>query len=175
MLSWAWFVMLLSHEFGHVLGGVASGAVLSRLEIRPWRLPFSLFAADPNPLLTLWAGPIVGCALPLSIAVCTRKQMIWLIAWFCVLANAAYLLLGYFGGDTELDSTKLLDAGTPPIVLLLFVVMTGPVSYVAFRREWMCLMSDPQQALTKRSWRISAVGLLGLIVMQACVGIFLAP
>ncbi len=173
-LLWSWSVMVLAHELGHVIGGVASGGVLSALEIRPWQLPLSLFSPDPNPLITLWSGPIFGSAVPLMIAVCTGKPMIWFIAWFCVLANAVYLLLGYFSGDAELDSTKIIKAGSPAMLLFLFVAMTGPVSYVAFRQQCVDLMSNPQRALTKRSWRISAAGLLTLLVVQAIAGTLLA-
>ena len=101
--------------------------------------------------------------------------MIWFIAWFCVLANAVYLLLGYFSRDAELDSTKILAAGTPAIVLILFVTMTGPVSYVAFRQQCIRLMSEPQSALSKRTWRISAASLVVLVVVQATVGTWFAP
>ncbi len=175
MLLWAWLVMTVSHELGHVIGGTASGAVLSALEIRPWQLPYTLFASDPNPQVTLWAGPIIGGAVPLLLAVCTGKSMIWFIAWFCVLANAVYLLVGYFSGDAQLDSTKILAAGTPTIVLLLFVTMTGPVSYVAFRQQCIRVMSNPQSAMSQRTWRLSAASLLVLVVVQATIGTLLAP
>ncbi len=170
LLLWAWVVMTISHELGHVVGGTISGATLSAFEIRPWHLPYSLFSPDPNPLVTVWAGPMIGCALPLLIATCFRTPTIWLIAWFCVLANASYLLLGFFSGDGQLDSTKILKAGTPPIVLLLFIAMIGPVSYVAFRGQCIGLMSDPQRSLSKRCWKISALSLGVLLVLQAAVG-----
>jgi hypothetical protein len=167
--------MTLTHELGHLLGGAASGAVLSALEIRPWHLPYSLFASNPNPLLTLWAGPVIGCSLPLLFALVTGQRSMWFIAWFCVLANAAYLLLGWLSGDAELDSAKIRQAGTPTSVLLLFVVMTGPVSYVGFRRECVCLLSDPDRALRQRTWSISAACLLMLMLVQACLGTLVAP
>src|SRR6056297_2872847 len=60
-----WTVMTITHELGHVAGGWLSGAHLTQLELSPWGLPFSIYHPDPYPLATLWAGPGLGCAIPL--------------------------------------------------------------------------------------------------------------
>lgn len=166
--------MTLTHELGHVIGGTFSGAVLSQLEIRPWDLPSSLFSPDPNPQITLWSGPIIGCVAPLLAAICTGKPMIWFVGWFCMLANAVYLLLGYFVGDAELDSARIIRAGSSPLLLFLFVAMTMPVSYVGFRQKCIELLSNPDRALSKRAWQFSAGSLALVLVLQGAIGTLLA-
>ena len=170
LLAWSWFVMTVSHELGHVAGGWASGAELSVLEIRPWRLPYSLFAFDPQPLVTLWAGPILGCAGPLLVALAIRQPAVRFVAWFCMLANASYLLLGTLSNDPELDSQKLIKAGTPLYVILLFAGSILPFSYIAFRGRCVRLLTGDDPPLARRTWRISTVTLLAALILQSIAG-----
>jgi hypothetical protein len=172
-LLWAWVVMTLCHELGHVVAGTVGGATLTQLELRPWRLPHSLFAGDQNPLITLWAGPVLGCGIPLLVAAIARRPACWFVAWFCVVANASYLLLGYFSGDAELDSTKMIRAGTPPIVLLGVTVVTLPLGYTRFRRSCIDVMSDIGPAMSRRGRRISAAGLVAVLVIQSAIGVLI--
>ena len=69
LLIVAWSVFVLTHEAGHLLGGWLSGARLCEVELRPWKLPYSLHNPDPQPLVTLWAGPIGGVVVPLLPAI----------------------------------------------------------------------------------------------------------
>ena len=162
--------MTLSHELGHVVGGMISGGKLSALEIRPWHLPHSIFSPDPKPQVTIWAGPIIGTACPLLLALIAKRRALAFVGWFCALANAAYLLLGYFTGDPELDSAKLLRAGTPSYLLLLFAAMTGPLSYLKFRSECVDLMSGATDPMTKATWCWSAIALYALLTIQTLAG-----
>ena len=122
-LLWAWVVMTMTHELGHVIAGLLGGARLASLEIRPWHLPHSSLLNDNQLLVTLWAGPILGCAVPLLVASIIRRPACRFVAWFCVVANATYLLLGYYSGDGELDSAKMIRAGARPVELLGFSAM----------------------------------------------------
>jgi hypothetical protein len=170
LLAWSWVVMTVTHELGHVVGGWAAGAELAVLEIRPWHLPHSLFARDPHPLVTLWAGPMVGCGVPLLVALVIRQGAVWFVAWFCLLANAVYLLLGTFSNDPELDSQKIIRSGMPSYVILLFAGMIGPVSYVGFRGRCARLMGGDDQPLTKRTWGIAAATLVVALILQSIAG-----
>ncbi|NND98085.1 MAG: hypothetical protein HKN47_12230, partial [Pirellulaceae bacterium] len=99
LLTWSWVIMTLAHESGHLLAGSLCGGSLSRVQLRPWSLPYSFFKPDPWPSVTLWAGPILGCLGPVVAASIWRRPGLWLIAWFCVLANGTYLLMGWYAGD----------------------------------------------------------------------------
>lgn len=161
--------MTVTHELGHVAGGLAGGAVLVELQLQPWHLPHSMFAGDKHPLATLWAGFTVGCAVPLLFATIVRRQACWFVAWFCVLANASYLLLGYLLGDGELDSTKMIRAGAHPIELLGASAVMLPVGYIKFRQSCVSLMSGATPPMTRGGLWVSGGALAATLVMQAMI------
>ncbi len=135
MLIAAWVVMTFTHELGHLIGGFVGGAKLTSVDLAPWRLPYSIHSPDPYPLLTLWAGPILGVIVPIGLASFVRSGWTWLIADFCLLANGCYLALAWLSGDRFLDTARLLDAGTHPIWLAAFCTVTIATGYVRFRRD----------------------------------------
>ena len=134
MICTSWCIMTLTHEVGHILGGWCCGATLTDYDLLPWHLPYSFFNPDPHPLVTLWAGPILGVFVPLLIAVAIRRDWSWFVAYFCVLANGTYIAVGWFSNDAQLDTTKLLQNGAHPISLLLYCITTIVAGYVGFRR-----------------------------------------
>lgn len=134
LLILSWCVMLMTHEIGHILGGWLSGATLKDYDLRPWRLPYSIHDPDPRPLVTLWSGPLFGIFAPLLIAIVIRRPVVWLIAYFCMLANGVYIAAAWISGDRFLDSTMMLDNGTHPIWLALHCVVTVPLGYAGLRK-----------------------------------------
>ncbi len=127
--------MTLTHEIGHILGGWCCGAHLTDFDLRPWRLPYSFFNPDPHPLVTLWSGPIFGVAAPMLIASIVRRDWMWFIAYFCVLANGSYIAISWFSGDSQLDTMKLLKHGAHPGSILVYCIVTIGVGYIQFRRQ----------------------------------------
>lgn len=79
--------MTLTHECGHIVGGWMGGATLTDCDLAPWRMPYSLHAPDPRPLMTLWSGPVLGVIVPLLAAAVIQRPWSWFVADFCVLAN----------------------------------------------------------------------------------------
>lgn len=140
LLVAAWTVMTFTHELGHLMGGFVGGAKLTSVDLAPWRLPYSIHSPDPYPLLTLWAGPILGVTVPMSLAAFVRSGWAWLIADFCLLANGCYLALAWLFGDRWLDTARLLDAGTHPAWIAAFCVITIAIGYVRFRADCVRLM-----------------------------------
>jgi hypothetical protein len=166
-LLWAWVVMTVTHELGHVIAGLIGGARLIDLELRPWHLPHSDLVHDEHPLLTLWAGPVLGCLLPLLGASVLRHPECWFVAWFCVVANGTYLLLGYYSGDGELDSTKLIRAGARPVELIAAVAITVPLGYLKIRASCVDVITGKTPALSRRGLAISAAALLAVLIVQS--------
>jgi hypothetical protein len=169
-LTWAWVAMTVSHELGHVLAGLVAGARVVQLELRPWHLPHSLLGNDSHPLVTLWAGPVLGCAFPILAAATTGRPACWFIAWFCLLANASYLLLGYLSGDDQLDSARMIAAGSRPIEIVGAAAVALPIGYMQFRRSCIDLIRGKTPAMSPRGLRISVAALLVTVGMQAVVG-----
>ena len=127
--------MTFTHEVGHIIGGWCCGGTLTGANLLPWNLPYSFFNPDPHPLVTLWSGPILGVTFPILIATIVRRDWIWVIAYFCVLANGAYIATAWFAGDDQLDTPKLLREGAHPITIALYCLLTIGAGYVGFRRS----------------------------------------
>ncbi len=131
----SWTVMTMSHEVGHLVGGWAGGGTLADFDLAPWRLPYSVHNPDPNPRLTLWAGPLLGVAVPVAAALALRRNWSNFVADFCLIANGTYLALGWATGDPLLDTPKMLAAGTSPALIATYCVVTIGVGYARFRAD----------------------------------------
>jgi len=131
----SWCVMTFVHESGHVICGCACGGTLQNADLFPWHLPYSIFEPDPYPLVTLWGGPILGVIVPATVAFAVQKHWMWFIAYFCMLANGAYIGTAWISGDRYLDTPKLLEHGAHPISIALYCLLTIGFGYVGFRRE----------------------------------------
>ncbi|MEX1041873.1 MAG: hypothetical protein WDZ51_14635 [Pirellulaceae bacterium] len=100
-----WWPFMVVHELGHIVSGALSGATIDAVELRPWRLSHTMLSGSRWPLADVWAGPIVGCLLPLLLlAFPLGKAQVAaaFFAGFCLIANGAYIGLGWIGpyGDT---------------------------------------------------------------------------
>lgn len=133
--------MMICHEAGHIAGGWIGGATLTDYDLAPWRLPYSLHAPDPMPLLTLWSGPLLGVLVPLAVALVVRQPWMWFIADFCMLANGGYLALGWISGDRYLDTSRLLAAGAHPALMAIYCGVTIPLGYLWFRSDCLRLFA----------------------------------
>lgn len=137
----SWCVMTFVHESGHVICGCASGGTLQSTDLVPWHLPYSSFEPDPHPLITLWGGPILGVVTPATVAFAIQKDWMWLIAYFCMLANGAYIATAWASGDRYLDTPKLLEHGAHPIWIGIYCLLTIAFGYVGFRRQCVRVLS----------------------------------
>ncbi|WP_145074829.1 hypothetical protein [Poriferisphaera corsica] len=99
--------MMAIHELGHAWGAWLSGG--SEIDIIVPAVGFSrtTIGINPQPLFVAWMGASAGCAVPLVMAIGSTivwKRvgiMIWPQRWtlgwagFCLLANSAYIGLGW--------------------------------------------------------------------------------
>jgi hypothetical protein len=130
----SWCAMTWLHELGHIVVGLSCGGTLVSFDLLPWRLPYSLFQPDANPLATLWGGPLLGAGVPIAIAWVLRYDECWFVGWFCVLSNGVYLLLAWVSGDRFLDTPQLLEQGAPWWSIAIYCVVTIVAGYWGFRR-----------------------------------------
>ncbi|QDU94673.1 hypothetical protein [Lignipirellula cremea] len=141
MLGASWCMMTFTHEMGHLIGGWASGAELRRADLRPWKLPYSIFSPDPHPLITLWAGPLLGVLVPVAMAWLVRWRWMGFVAHFCLLANGVYLAAAWYAGGAYLDTTKLLEHGAWPSSIALYCLLTIGFGYRGFRRDCLAVFA----------------------------------
>lgn len=144
----AWCVMTLTHELGHIVCGLSCGGRLVSFELRPWRLPHSLFAPDPCPLIRLWGGPLLGVLIPLALAWSIRRTAAWLVAHFCTLSNGLYLAAGWASGGRFLDTAELLQHGAHPAAIMLYCIVTISIGYIGFRRHCIAMLLPRSRAAT---------------------------
>lgn len=103
--------------------------------MQTWQLPHSRFDPDPQPLVTLWAGPLVGVLAPLAVWWRIRLLAVRFVAEFCVLANGEYLATAWITGDALLDTPRLLAAGAWPASIAFYCLLTIGWGYPMFRRS----------------------------------------
>jgi hypothetical protein len=144
LLVASWCVMTFTHETGHILAGWFCGGTLRSADLLPWHLPYSIFDPDPKPLVTLWSGPILGVIVPLGLAILIRRDWMWFIAFFCMLANGVYIAAAWPAGDRFLDTPQMLEHGAHPVTVAVYCVLTIVAGYVGFRRSCMRVFAQPK-------------------------------
>ncbi|MCU0880337.1 MAG: M50 family metallopeptidase, partial [Pirellulaceae bacterium] len=126
----AWLGMQAVHELGHVVGAWLTGGTVERVVLHPLAISRTDVAPNPEPLVVVWAGPIVGILLPLAawgIVAYAARQGAWAVrffAGFCLLANGLYIGIGSFEGVG--DAGDMLRAGSPIWTLWLFGLIAAP-------------------------------------------------
>lgn len=141
LLAVSWVVMTFTHEMGHIIGGACCGGVLKSADLLPWHLPYSIFEPDPLPLVTLWAGLVIGPLAPVIMAMVVKRDWMWFIANFCVLANGIYIATAWVTGDRDLDTPRLLAHSASPIAIILYCLLTIGFGYVGFRQSCIIVLS----------------------------------
>jgi hypothetical protein len=132
-LIMSWLGMQAVHELGHVLGALASGGEVRRVVLHPLTISRTDLGANPQPLFVVWAGSLLGVALPLLcwfIAARWRSAgaFLWrFFAGFCLIANGAYIGLGSF--DRVGDCGEMLRQGSSLWQLWLFGMVTIPLGF----------------------------------------------
>jgi hypothetical protein len=121
-----WDLMMAVHEGGHVAATLLLGGTVERIILHPLAISQTVRSGSRSPLADCWAGPLLGAALPVAAWLAARRWCrgasaeLRLLAGFCLLANGAYLGLGWIGGIG--DAGEILDDGGSRWQLILFGV-----------------------------------------------------
>jgi hypothetical protein len=169
----SWLGMQLVHEFGHVLGLWATGGRVAKVVFHPLTISRTDPdpAANPRPLAVVWAGPLLGVALPVLAwlaAAVVRLSGAYLprfFAGFCLIANGAYIGAGSF--DRVGDCGEMVRHGSPVWLLWLFGAVTVPAGLGLWHRL------GPHFGLGSARGRVSARAAyvsLACFVVLAAVG-----
>jgi len=127
------------HEAGHVLGANLSGGAVKQVVLHPLTISRTDLAANPSPLLTVWAGPAVGVLLPVALwTVVAALRMpgafvLRFFAGFCLIANGAYIGVGSFDGIG--DCGEMLRHGSDPWQLWLFGAFCVPAGLLLWNDQ----------------------------------------
>jgi hypothetical protein len=135
----SWLAMQAVHEFGHVAGAWLTGGRVARLVLHPLTISRTDLAENPRPLVVVWAGPVLGCLLPLAawgLAAALRLPWAYLLrffAGFCLVANGAYIAGGSFDGVG--DAGGMLRHGSPAWWLWAFGAVAVPAGLALWHRQ----------------------------------------
>src|SRR5688572_21715683 len=127
------------HELGHVIAACMTGAEVKRVVLTPTTLSRTDVVNNLRPLVVVWAGPMVGAALPVllwllaQIARLPGAFVFRFFAGFCLIANGLYIGLGSFRGVG--DCGEMLRYGSPPWQLWLFGAATAPIGLALWHRQ----------------------------------------
>jgi hypothetical protein len=127
------------HELGHVLGAWATGAEVTRVVLTPNAFSRTDVANNTRPLVVVWAGPIIGVALPLLLWLVARSArmpgafVLRFFVGFCLIVNGLYIGLGSFGHIG--DCGEMLRHGSPRALLWLFGLVTTPLGLALWHRQ----------------------------------------
>jgi hypothetical protein len=170
MVALSWLGMQVVHELGHVAGAWLTGGVVAKVVLHPLTISYTTLSANPHPLFTVWAGPVLGSALPL---------VIWGVAWackvpgtyllrffagFCLIANGAYIGAGSLARIG--DAGVMLASGAAIWQLWTFGLATVPAGL------WLWHRQGKHFGLGKTTGEIQpavAQALFGLLVLMIAI------
>jgi len=159
----SWLGMQAVHESGHVIGAWLTGGHVARVVLHPLTISRTDLTDNPRPLVVVWAGPIVGVAVPLllwAVAAIARLPGAFVLrffAGFCLLANGLYIGVGSF--DKIGDCGEMLLHGSEPWQLWLFGAVTAPVGL------WLWHGQGPHFGLGPANGRVSRGVAYGSLVV----------
>jgi hypothetical protein len=157
------------HELGHVLGAWLTGGRVASVVLHQLTISRTYLAYNPAPLTVVWAGPIIGVAIPLLLwgaAVASKRSWAFLprfFAGFCLLANGLCIAIGSFNGIG--DCGEMLRHGSAIWQLWLFGALTAPAGL------WLWHRQGPHFGLGQAKAQVSRSATY--ISFVACVGLFL--
>ena len=127
------------HEFGHVIGAWATGAKITKVALHPCIISRTDLGYNIQPLVVVWAGPIIGSILPLLaflVAKACRSRGVYLFrffAGFCLIANGVYIAFAPAEGGA--DTAVMMLHGSPRWVMVLFGLLTAPLGLYLWHRQ----------------------------------------
>ncbi len=168
----SWLGMQAAHEAGHALAALLTGGEIATVVRHPLTISHTEMIDSPHPLVVVWAGPLVGVALPLllwGLLAVTRVPGAFVarfFAGFCLIANGAYLGVGSFFGAG--DCGEMLRQGSPVWVLRAFGALAVPTGF------WMWNGQGPNFGLGNAKGKVNhgvAYGSLAILSLLVLLGL----
>jgi hypothetical protein len=172
LLLASWLGMQDVHEFGHVVAAWLTGGRVAQVVLHPLTISRTDIADNPAPNLVVWAGPVLGCLLPVAawgVAALWRWSGAYLLrffAGFCLVANGAYIAVGSF--EKVGDAGVMLRHGAPSASLWGFGILTVPAGF------WLWHRQGPHFGFGGTAGTVSAAAAyscLGIAVALVCFGL----
>ncbi|MEE2640842.1 MAG: hypothetical protein VX768_09465 [Planctomycetota bacterium] len=146
--------MLFTHELGHLVAAKICRARVTYLDLHPLGISSMLFESPSCRSLILWSGFLLGSLFPFvlvsawNIGLGGLGIFLQAWAWFCLLANGLYLLVG--ATESLSDSGLLVAAGWPGWTLTLAGAGLAALGYRGLSRRMQ--MDWNRQQLNSIRW-----------------------
>lgn len=133
-----WLGMMAVHELGHMIGAILTGGKITCVVLHPLSISRTDVFPNPNPVVVVWSGPVLGCLIPIMLLLVTKsagllqRSLSEFFAGTCLIANGAYLLFGSF--DQVGDCKQMLQTGSPLWLLIAFGVITIPAGFALWHK-----------------------------------------
>jgi hypothetical protein len=170
----SWLGMQDVHEFGHVAAAWLTGGQVTQVVLHPLTISRTDLATNPSPLLVVWAGPVVGCVLPLmawGLVEAFRWSWSYLprfFAGFCLIANGAYIGVGSF--DEVGDAGIMLRYGSPIWSLWAFGVVAVLIGFLLWHKQGKHFgLGQANGAVNSAAAYASLAIVVGLVVLGVVV------
>jgi len=167
--------MQVVHESGHVMGAWATGGHVQKIVLRPLVFSRTDLTRNPHPLFVVWAGPIVGCLLPLTaFAIANAAKFPGLslfrfFAGFCLMANGVYIAAGSLLSGA--DPGDMMRDGSPQWLLILFGLITVPAGLFMWHGQGIYFgLAGSHGKVNLAATITSLVLLISLIVLELIYG-----
>lgn len=167
LIVFSWLYMQWTHELGHILTGLATGAQLDRVILNPFKFSMTRFSSNPHPHITTWGGPVLGVLLgagiPLLLAHILNRHRFSLriIAAFVLLANGLYIGLGAI--TPFADAQDLIRHGSSRWSLAVFGLLcclAARLVLAQVRKKRIAISSNEHMPYIMLSGVLMATGLL---------------
>ncbi len=174
-LAFSWLAMQAVHELGHVLAAWVTGAEVTRVALDPLIISRTDLGHNPHPAVVVWAGPVLGCLLPLLAfltATACRAPGVYLFrffAGFCLIANGAYIAVGPAVGpaDGAVDSGVMMRHGSPRWVLIVFGLLTTALGLYLWHRQGRHFgLAEAKGQVSRRAAFVSASLLVAIVAVE---------
>jgi hypothetical protein len=165
----SWLGMQQVHELGHVIGAWLTGGRVEQVVLHPLTISRTDLAENPHPMLVVWAGPVVGVALPLAAwlaAVACRLRQAFLLrffAGFCLVANGLYIGVGWI--DSIGDAGDMLRLGAAPGLLVAFGVATTGGGFLLWHKQGRHFGLGPHALPVERAAIVAVIMATGVTLL----------
>jgi hypothetical protein len=169
----SWLLMEAVHEFGHAVGAWITGGRLVRTVLHPLAISRTDIEPNPHPVIVVWAGPLVGTALPalawgLFAAAKLPTSFLRFFAGFCLIANGAYIGVGSV--QRIGDCGVMLRHGSPIWALWLFGTVTIPAGLWLLdgTRDYFGL-GKRKSRVNSRAIIVTSVALSAVLILEVAI------
>ena len=170
LLVLCWLGMQAIHELGHCLAAVISGGTITKIVLDPLSISRVDVSPNPHPMFVVWAGPILGCIIPILVwrlapeKITLLKDCLGFFAGFCCVANGAYLAFGTFGRIG--DCGTMLNLGCNKTIMVSYGIVTLLIGFAFWHQ-----LGSPKQLFENSDWCSAKHVWIVLLLLASVAGI----